>query len=525
MAKANPAKIKDDAAKHLRRGKLDKALEAYQQLEKVAKNDLKVPQKIAEIMLKMGDKDKAVAKYKEAAQAYYERGFLIQAIAIYKVVLDVKPDDHEIKEALTKLSEERTGGGAPIAGIKPSASAKPEKPRAKKAPEPVEAPEPEEPVEEPDQPIGLGSDEEEPAIALDQGAEPGDLGLSPDDDEEAVPVGDDEEAEEVEEAPPEPEEGGEEIELAEDEEIELAADEEIELSEDEDPSDQAVLIVPVEEEEELPARGPEHTPLFSDLAPGEFDRVFELLSSQVVEPDTVIVKEGDPGDSLYIIARGQVRIAKKDDGGERELAVLGPSDFFGEMGYFHGTRNASVIAVKRCLLLEMTKKDLDQVVAEFPRVKEVLLKFYRERVLDILLAESPLFMKLSASERRHFGEKFKHRELEPGQIIVNEGDPGDSMFLLKSGEVIVQGEHPVKKEKVVLAELKGGDFFGEVSLIKNKPRTATVIAKSEAEILELSRLDFEKISSAHPEIGAALEKTIEQRVEQTIKKMIAAMES
>lgn len=517
MAKANPAKIKDEAAKHLRRGKLDKALEAYQQLEKVAKNDLKVPQKIAEIMLKMGDKDKAVAKYKEAAQAYYERGFLIQAIAIYKVVLDIKPDDREIKEALTKLSEERTGGGAPIAGIKPSAPAKSEKPRAKKEPEPVEEPEPEEPVEEPDQPIGLGSDEEEPAIALDQEAEPEDLGLSPDDDEEAVPVGDDEEAMDLEESAPAPEEGGEEI--------ELAADEEIELAEDEEPADQAALIVPVEEEEELPARGPEHTPLFSDLAPGEFDRVFELLSSQVVEPDTVIIKEGEPGDSLYIIARGQVKVAKKDDGGERELAVLGPSDFFGEMGYFHGTRNASVIAVKRCLLLEMTKKDLDQVVAEFPRVKEVLLKFYRERVLDTLLAESPLFMKLSASERRHFGEKFKHRELEPGQIIVNEGDPGDSMFLLKSGEVIVQGEHPVKKEKVVLAELKGGDFFGEVSLIKNKPRTATVIAKSETEILELSRRDFEKISSAHPEIGAALEKTIEQRVEQTIKKMIAAMES
>jgi CRP-like cAMP-binding protein len=73
--------------------------------------------------------------------------------------------------------------------------------------------------------------------------------------------------------------------------------------------------------------------------------------------------------------------------------------------------------------------------------------------------------------------------------------------------------------------LKGGDFFGEVSLIKNKPRTADVLADSAVEILELKRSDFEEIAKKHPEIGKSLEKTIEQRVEQTIKKMIQTMES
>ena len=71
-----------------------------------------------------------------------------------------------------------------------------------------------------------------------------------------------------------------------------------------------------------------------------------------------------------------------------------------------------------------------------------------------------------------------------------------------------------------LARLSGGDFFGEVSLVKNKPRTATIIALEDSELMELSRDAFQAVASDHPEIGKAVEETIEKRVEDTIKKMI-----
>ena len=84
-------KLKDQAAKFLKKGKLDKALDAYTELEKISKDDLRIPQKIAEILLREGRKDEAVKKYKESAEKYREKGFMVQAIAIYKVI---RPDQY-----------------------------------------------------------------------------------------------------------------------------------------------------------------------------------------------------------------------------------------------------------------------------------------------------------------------------------------------------------------------------------------------------------------------------------------------
>lgn len=543
MAKLDAGKIKDDAGKYLRRGKLDKALEAYILLEKAEPNDLRVPQKIAELMVKLGQKDTGLAKYYESAEKYHQRGFLVQAIAIYKIILDISPKDSKAADILKQLTEERTG---PSLGVKAKPAAGPttaeilamarKSPGAESSGRPTAAsltagmklahppkPEPQtpEPVVEPEEPIA---------------AEPEELGT------EAVPLGDDETAGEaiplgdeggmelesnadagfsMTEAPGDDAAGPEEAEL----EIEVeAGDDELEVEATDFAEAASIDVIPLDEEEELPDSGPERTPLFSDLSGGEFDRVFELLQSRIIDPGTVIVREGESGDSIFIIARGQARVSRADeDGADREVATLGPGDFFGEIGYFHGERRATVTATKKTQLLEMAKADLDQVASEFPRVKEVLVKFYRERVLENLLSDSPLFKDIPVNELHKFRDAFAWIEVPPGRAIVKEGDPGDSMFLIKAGEVVVQTKHPITGEKVELAKLKGGDFFGEVSLIKNKPRTASVVAVTEAEVMELSRDNFQKIASAHPHLGSALEQTIEQRVENTIKKMMEKM--
>lgn len=602
MVKPNPGKLKDEATKYLNKGKLDKALEAYQELEKVSHDDLKVPQKIAEIMLKMGKKDQAIAKYKDSAEKYRQRGFLVQAIAIYKVIQGLAPDNKEVNDLVSKLMEERTG--APIVKPKekevirplpeavhvPTPSPKPMvvetvKEEIKKqgggaiipealaaAPEtgseemgiplPDEGETALEMGAEPETPdrsmIALSADEgpalelgEEPSAPAAEAPETGTIEIGPADQdlgnglppevtagtfdpmdfmESAAPaqakkpavtaLADSGLELDVESPVPAPsgETGGALEQTEEGDEVEV---EMLEEGEPGEPSD----VVPVEQEEELPAAGPEKTPLFSDLQSGEFERVFELLTSVVMEPGAVIVKEGESGDSIFIVARGEVRVTRHKAGiEEREVAILGPGSFFGEMGYFHGDRKATVTAVKKCLLLEMGKSDLDQVVAEFPRVKAVLQQFYRERVLQNLLADSPLFRELAPEELKYFQEHFEFKEYKNGETIVKEGEPGDSMFMIKSGAVSVRTQHPVKNETVELARLKGGDFFGEVGLVKNKPRTATIVALEPTELLELSRAAFQEIAQHHPEIGAALEETIEQRVEQTIKKMIEGLE-
>jgi len=259
--------------------------------------------------------------------------------------------------------------------------------------------------------------------------------------------------------------------------------------------------------------------LFSDLEPAAFKRVFEVLRSVSIPAGIAVCREGDKGDSIFIIVEGRVKITRKDaEGRDRQVAVLGPTAFFGEFGYFaNATRQATVKAETKVRLLEISKAQMDQVTREFSQVREVLLKFYRERVLDNILAFTPVFQTLGQAERQHLANLFRPVTFGPGAVIVKEGDAGDSMFILKSGEVEITTINPITQQRVVLARLHSGDFFGEVSLIKRKPRTATIIAQTPVEAMELTRVNFDALTQSHPEITHLLEETIQKRVEDTIQ--------
>jgi len=499
MPKKDVGKLKERAAKFLKKGKLEKALDTYQELENAAKDDLRVPQKVAEILLKTGRKDEAVLKYRQAAEKYREKGFLVQAIAIYKVITDLVPDDQAARQAISELSRERA---EPMPGLKPRRT-------------PAKAPEGEREPPPPATPEAKAELEEEPAQEEASIAEPDSKALAQETEAAVDSMHEAEEPEALEELTP----LDDEDEVPAEASIDAGgAGDEYELSEEEEEHPE---VVPLEDEEELPPVPPERTPLFSDLSSGEFDRVFELLESRIVEPGEILIEEGEEGGSIFIIARGKFKVTcRAGDGREEVRAHLGPGEFFGEIGYFHGKRTATVTAVKKSHVLELGKKELDGVVEEFPRIRAVLLQFYRERVMDNLLADSPLFAILSNEERKSLAERFEFRDVPEGEVVVNEGDPGDSMFLIKSGKVSVSMNHPMKNETVNLAQLGPGDFFGEVSLVKNKPRTATIRAEVDSELMELKRPAFEEIASLHPEITDKIESTIEQRVEDTIHKML-----
>jgi len=478
MPKVDLTKLKNDAQKFLAKGKLDKALEAYQELEKHTKGDPKVAHKMAEILQKLGKKTEAIVKYKDAAQAYLDKGFLVQAIALNKVILDIDPQEPEAKARLEELTNKRVGGTATILPAK-----RVPEPEARKLPPPPSPPQP----------------PEEPAAPAEP--EYGTIEL-PTEPEEAAP------------AAPEPEEAKSEFD-------QLPADEALEALEMEEAAPVPVEdeIEPLELESELGETGPERTPLFSDLEPDAFKRVFEIVRHVSIPAGIAVCREGDKGDSIFIIVEGKVAISRKDaEGHERQVAVLGATEFFGEFGYFaNATRQATVKAVTKVKLLEITKAQMDQVSKEFPKVREVLLKFYRERVLDNLLAFSPVFQTLSPEERSQVTGLFRPVTFAPGAVVVKEGEAGDSMFILKSGEVEVTTINPLSQERVVLARLHSGDFFGEVSLIKKKPRTATIVALTPVEAMELTRLNFDMLTRSHPEITQLLEETIQRRVEDTIQ--------
>ena len=123
-------------------------------------------------------------------------------------------------------------------------------------------------------------------------------------------------------------------------------------------------------------------PLFSDLAEPELARFAEVTREREYPRNSVILFEDDPGDALYIVATGQVKVVLiGEDGREVILSVLGDGDFFGEMSLIDDEpRSAHVIAMKDSNLLVLRRDDFQARLEEQPKIALKLLRVLVERL-------------------------------------------------------------------------------------------------------------------------------------------------
>ena len=379
------------ADKHMAKGQWEKALGEYRDVIKLLPDDVRSILKAGDCARKMNRKADALKYYDKAAKLYEAEGFVVKAIAVNKLMLNLEPELDHVQERLSKLYEARI----------------------KDSPSPLKA----------GNEKSAGGDTNEPYP---------------------------------------------------------------------------------------------RTELFSEFSRDEFMAVVKKMEPIEVPPDTLILSEGDPGDSLYIIASGEVKIYREDHaGGEIGIANLGEGEFFGEFGFFSGAkRSASVRSQEETTLLELSKARMNSIVSENPRVEDVLFRFYKNRILDSLLAISPIFSSLSRDKRRSLVDAFTYRTEKAGSVIVSEGDVGDRMYFIQSGETQVYTERD--GDRIHLAGLAEGDFFGEVSVIVEKPRTATVAAITDVQLAEIDRDSLMDVIDGHPEIIEAINRFIQMRVENTI---------
>ena len=114
---------------------------------------------------------------------------------------------------------------------------------------------------------------------------------------------------------------------------------------------------------------------------------------------------------------------------------------------------------------------------------------------------------------------FEVKTYSTGERVLEEGDSGDSMYIIGSGSARVIA-HLMGKE-IELAELGEGDLFGEVAFLTGRPRTAEVVAAGPLKVLEINRLDIERIIERNPEVLSRLEDFYERRAKDTIMKIRA----
>ncbi len=123
---------------------------------------------------------------------------------------------------------------------------------------------------------------------------------------------------------------------------------------------------------------------------------------------------------------------------------------------------------------------------------------------------SPLFGGLGANEIAAILRELRLRTFDPGEIIVTEGERRRSMFLIAGGRVRVYVRRDDGSSSPV-RDLGAGDFFGEISMIRDTPRTATATAATSCELLELGLDAFRTVARQHPEVGTIVEEFCRRR--------------
>jgi CRP/FNR family cyclic AMP-dependent transcriptional regulator len=139
------------------------------------------------------------------------------------------------------------------------------------------------------------------------------------------------------------------------------------------------------------------------------------------------------------------------------------------------------------------------------------------RLADFL-GSVPLFRRLSTDERRGFAALAREQRFPRGTLIVRQGDPGDALFVVRSGAVKVAIVGDDGRE-VILDTLGQGAHFGELALIDGRPRSAHVVAIEPAVLLVLRRDDFRREVERQPHVAWALLEELSRRLREADEKI------
>src|SRR2546421_8728260 len=130
-----------------------------------------------------------------------------------------------------------------------------------------------------------------------------------------------------------------------------------------------------------------------------------------------------------------------------------------------------------------------------------------------------LFADLSPDSLSKLGSCLKIGDFPPAEVIVREGAPGVSMYIIKSGMVEVRKKDPTTGIDFLVAQLSEGAAVGEMSLLTGKPRSATVTTVQPTVVFTLTRADFRNLLTQHPEISLGLARILAERLEDATKQV------
>jgi cAMP-dependent protein kinase regulator len=223
-------------------------------------------------------------------------------------------------------------------------------------------------------------------------------------------------------------------------------------------------------------------PLFRILDTSDIKVLFNAFEKEDFASNTSIFDQGDEGDKFYLIDHGRCHVVVKDaQGREVHSLFLGDGDTFGELAIMYGMPRAATVTA----VVETVCWWIDRDTYRGMLLKETMRK--RDKYIKFL-ESVPLFQNVDAYEKARIADVLEVQEIQGrGAVIIREGEPGDTFYLIEEGEV----KFETMKDGEVFERRKQGSFFGEMALLFDRPRMASVVAQSNVvRLLTLNRSNF-----------------------------------
>uniref|UniRef100_A0A8B9R7U2 cAMP-dependent protein kinase type I-alpha regulatory subunit n=1 Tax=Anas platyrhynchos TaxID=8839 RepID=A0A8B9R7U2_ANAPL len=211
------------------------------------------------------------------------------------------------------------------------------------------------------------------------------------------------------------------------------------------------------------AKAIEKNVLFAHLDDNERSDIFDAMFPVTYIAGETVIQQGDEGDNFYVVDQGEMDVYVNNEW----ATSVGEGGSFGELALIYGT----------------------------PRLWGIDRDSYRRIPDGCLLCKGQMkkYKSLDKWERLTVADALEPVQFEDGQKIVVQGEPGDEFFIILEGTAAVLQRRSENEEFVEVGRLAPSDYFGEIALLMNRPRAATVVARGLLKCVKLDRPRFERV--------------------------------
>lgn len=224
------------------------------------------------------------------------------------------------------------------------------------------------------------------------------------------------------------------------------------------------------------------------------------------EAGEAVYRAGEPGDSFYVVAEGQIalRAVKRGDDVETDIRVAEPGASFGEESTVGAPRRATAIATSRALVAEIPVHVFRRAAGRAGKadMAERIERALQRAATRDLLSTLALTRDLPAASLDALLDALAHRSFARGETIHEQGAAATEVWLIADGLVQIQTEEDGRLH--VRAYLSRGDFFGDVEVLEGGPRRAAAVASGPSRLLSIPAKVFRALAERHPELPSSL---------------------